>query len=619
MSGIFGIIDPQTNVRTYLDLARSKMTHLPHQTSDIWTAANAPLGIGRLGIGIFNREAQPYVNGQITVFLSGELYRTDALRTRLVNAGCASPITNDLELVSCAYQVFGDKFAAHLDGQFFIAVWADNRLTLAADRYGLYPHYYTHRPGQLAFAPEVKGVLCAPFVDRQKLDYAALAQYVRFQHLLADHTFHAEVKLFPYGGTGVFNLSDGTFTLTRYWDWGDIKERPEITLEEAVPEVSRRLRAGVEEMSKEDDLRPGVFLSGGLDSRTLLGLMKPRTPAPVTASFGHPDSRDVYYARKIAQVMGSNHHWFDLSGSQWVLDNVDLHLKLTEGFASWIHMHSISMLPKLRGLMDYNLTGWDGGTTMGDPDLLLPMFMDPVDFETILGETFRQNVQGYTWWGITEPDERLLYTPETFAKIDGLAFETMKAELRRFWDMRPNYAAEYFFLTNFCLRFTSNMVTTARSHIEVRAPFWDYPTIEYMYSLKPEVRAHSMLYRHLITRETPALSRIPYDRNEIWPTTQPLLHRTQKLAMKAMYRLKLRKPRPTLYADYENYVRGDLRGWVEGLLFDKHTTERGLFQPEFVRSLVARHMANHPRAEMLTIGKIAPLITLEMMMRDLMD
>lgn len=611
MSGIFGIVDAQTDIEYFLNAARAKISHFPHYQSDLWVAP--PVGLGRVGIGIFNPEPQPIRDGDLILFMSGELYHRDELAHRLTAKGYPPHTSAVYDLVFSAYRAFGENFAAELDGSFFIAILDQNQLIIANDRYGLYPHYYCYKAGKLAFGPEVKAVLCAPFVDRHKMNYTALAEYVRFQQLLGEKTFHEDIQVFPYASVARFDLRSAQWTIQRYWDWNRIQENPNVGLDESIIETGRLLRAAVEEMTT-DDLRPAVFLSGGLDSRTLLGLIPARAEPPITASFGAPDSRDVYYASQIARRVGSRHHWFDLSDANWVLENVDTHLKLTEGFHSWIHMHGITMLPKLRSIADYNLSGWDGGTVLGDPDLLRPIFIEPVDMYTVLGETFRKFVQGYTWWGITEPDERMLYTPEFFKRIEGQAFESMAAEFKRFWDYRPNYALEYFYIVYHCCRLTQYMIVMQRSHLEVRCPFWDYRLIEFVYSLKPEIRADHHLYHGLITRETPALATIPYNKDEFWPTSSQWQRRIQSLTTRARKRLHLQPNRPTLYADYENYVRHELRGWVESIFTSSE--QRGIFQPEFLRSLLARHMVEH---EPWTIGKIAPLVTLEMMFRELFD
>ncbi|MDL1884307.1 asparagine synthetase B [Anaerolineae bacterium CFX8] len=615
MSGLFGIIGKDsTIVQPFLKAASATISHRPWYVADTWSAETLPVGLGRSGIGIFNREPQPLASGdrRLIIFMSGELYNAADLRRSLGG----QPADTDILLALHAFEQYGADFVKALDGAFFITIYdtAASRLILANDRFGLYPHYYAYREGQLAFAPEVKGVLCAPFVPRH-LNFTAAAEYFRFQQVLGEKTFHEDIFLFPYGSIAQFDLSSRQWSLNRYWDWDQIPDRPEVTFEEAVIEVGRLLRSAVEKRAA-GDLRPGVFLSGGLDSRALLGLMPPRPAPPVTASFGQHNSRDVYYAARIARAAGSRHHWFDLPDGRWVLENVNLHLKLTEGFHSWMHMHGITMLPALREIMDYNLTGWDGGTVMGHADHINPIYNKPIDQDTVLLETYKQFLSGYTWPGLADAEERLLYTDSFGKQAIGLAFDSMRQEFARFWNFRRHYAAEYFYITNHCWRSTGNMVKTARSHLEVRSPFWDYNLIDFMYSLQPEIRRDQLMYRHIITREMPKLALIPYDKKEYLPTINAWQHSLHALSVRARRRLRLFPNRPTLYADYENYLRGDLRAWAENLLYDRRTQERGLWNVAFVRSLMERHLAGH---EPWTIGKIAPLITFEMVMREYFD
>jgi asparagine synthase (glutamine-hydrolysing) len=619
MSGLFGITGTdQTGITLFLETASRQMSHRDWYAADCWTSEDTSVGLGRLHIGILNREQQPVISpeGDLVLFLAGEFYNTVELRRQLKAEQVALRDQTDAELALCLFQRYGPDFVHKLDGAFFIVVYdrPHRSIVLVNDRFGLYPHYYYYQDGKLAFAPEVKGVLRAPFVTRA-LNPTAVAEYARFQQLLGEKTFHENIKLFPYGSIARLDLSDQRWTVTRYWDWDRMPDRPEVPFDEAVREVGRLLRQAVERRSS-DGLRPGVFLSGGLDSRTLIGFVPPRSSSVISASFGQRNSRDVYYAEKIARAVGSRHYWFDLPDGRWVRDNLDLHLKLTEGFHSWIHMHSITMLPKLREVMDVNLTGWDGGTVMGHSDHINSIYNYPVDKETVLIETFRRFISSYTWPGLLEAEERLLYTDSFGKQAVGCAFESMRQEFDRFWNFRHHYAAEFFYLVNHCWRSTGNMVQVARSHLEVRSPFWDYQLMDFMYSLKPEIRRDQLMYRHIITQQLPRLAAIPYDKQEYLPTVNPWLHKAQAVSVQARRRLRLFPNHPTLYADYENYLRRDLRSWAESVLYDKRTEERGIFNSAFVRSLMERHMAGH---EPWTLGKIAPLITFEMVMREYFD
>lgn len=620
MSGIVGIITPSlhTAPHQFLKTAIEKMSHFNWYESATWVAPDQAVGLGRTGIGILNRNAVPLLseNGCQVVLMTGEFYDTQPVRRQIEQAGVILSNDSDAELALGAYKAFGPDFSSRLEGVFIIALYdqENRRLLLTNDRFGLYPTYYAQRGDTLIFAPEVKGVLADSRMPR-KLNPRAAAEYFRFQHLLGGKTFHEDVHLFPPASIGVFDLNGGTWTMRRYWDWDQIQDQPDISFADAVVETGRLLRQSVARLTS-DSLRPGVFLSGGLDSRTISGLIPPEKKPFVTATFGTRDCRDVYYAERIARVVGSNHHWFDLPDGRWVLDNVDFYLKLTEGFPSWIHMHGISMLPDLRGMIDYNLSGWNGGMVMCHNAGNTPLLRQPVDYMAQFVELYRRLTGVYTWPGMTEAEGRVLYPSAIRPQYANLAFDSLEDEFRPYEKYPANRRAEYFFQNNHGLRLTFPMVTTARSHIEARFPFFSYGLIDHIYSLPPEFRYNNRLYRHVITREIPQLSLVPFDKQEYLPNANRWLHTAHALSVRARRRLKLFPARFTLYADYENYLRQDLRQWAEDILFDGRTEARGLWDMAVVRSLVARHMSGQ---EEWTIGKIAPLITFEMMMRSYFD
>ncbi len=651
MSGLFGVVNPKPNVavQPYLAAAAGRMSHQPWQRTETWAAGAGDfsaasfaeglpsIGIGRLGIGIFNREPQPAtaLEGKLRLWLCGELYQVQRLKDSLaanspVAAELAAAASSHADLALAAYLAHGLDFASHLVGAFFIAVLDAARqvFVLANDRFGLYPHYYTLAGGQLVFAPEVKGLFDAPGGMQRELNWTAVSEYLRFQQILGEKTFHEGISLFPYGSVASYHLRSGEWRLTRYWDWDCLSTRPTITFNEAVEEAGSLLQQSVQRLAGAEPglaaapnpgraLRPGVFLSGGLDSRAILGLAPRGSERIVSATFGAPDSRDVIYAAQIARAAGSRHHWFDLPpNGEWVLANLGLHLKLTEGFHSWVHMHGISTLPALREEMDYNLTGWDGGTVMGHSDHINAIYNFPVDHWTVALQTYQQFTRAYTWPGLTDAEERLLLTSDLARPLVGRAFESMLAEFGRFWHYRQEYAAEYFYVVNHCWRSTQNMVTVARSALEVRFPFWDYDLIDFIYSLPPHIRREQLMFRTIITQRMPRLANIPYDKQEYLPTVSPLPHKLQKYSVRVLKWFKLFPQRPQLYADYENYLRHGLRSWAEGILFAERTRERGIYDMPFVRSLMDRHLAGH---EAWILGKIAPLITLEMVLREFFD
>ena len=157
--------------------------------------------------------------------------------------------------------------------------------------------------------------------------------------------------------------------------------------------------------------------------------------------------------------------------------------------------------------------------------------------------------------------------------------------------------------------------------MEVRFPFFDYELFDFLYSLPAQLRTNRKLYRHMIQHELPALAYIPYDHDEYLPTTQPLVHGVHAEAVRLKRRINrhIKKIFPDLhplYADYNDYLRGGLQEWAEGILYDRRTLERGLFKPSFLHSLMQRATSN--QGEWM-IGKVALLITYEMLLRRYYD
>ncbi len=616
MSGIFGMADPKRSINYHpiVDKMSETMSHREWFVAESFIDDEHHVAIGRIGNGIFNKQSQPVWNssGTVTLVMAGELYKRDVTEAN-------STSQSDEQFALALYENHGDEFASQLNGAFVIGIYDKRRncVLIVNDRFGLYPLFYTCHSGRLIFAPEMKGILCDESFPR-KLDLAALAQYVRFQHLLGERTFFEDIQLLPAGSILRYDVSSASCAVRTYWKFKDIPYRPEVSFDEAVEEVGYLFRQTVRRLSS-DSYRPGVYLSGGLDARSILGMIERRPIVSVT--YGARNCRDVYYANRIAKVVGSDHHWFDFPDGKWVEQVADFHLELTEGFHSWIHAHGMSTLPRARELMEVNLTGWDGGTVMGHPESIEPLQTSPVDDAALITRLFYLFNKDFTWPSITEGEENLLYRDSFRKKMQGLAFDSFKAELSCYLGCRRDVRGEYFYINNHCRRLTQNFVVFTRSHVEVRFPFFDYDLIDFLYSLPAHVRGHRSLYRAMIQREMPKLAYIPYDHDEFLPTTRPLLRGVHAETVKLKRRIN-RHIKPIfpelhpLYADYEGYLRGDLREWAENILYDRRTTERGIFEPSFLCSLMQRHLSN---LEEWTIGKIAPIITYEMMLRRYYD
>jgi asparagine synthase (glutamine-hydrolysing) len=605
MSGIFGIADSRqnTSLPTWLDAMGKSITHRPWY--QVETHHEDQVALGRVGIGIFNRQHQPLHNTDKTiwVFFTGEL--SDLPPQKHSSDPCA-------EFILERYQQEGLSFISRLHGAFILMIWDRTlqKLFIINDRAGLYPMVYAHHRGRFVFAPEMKGIFCDPEFPKQ-LDPVALAEYMRFQLLLGDKTFFTGLHLLPNACCLCYDLQEDTLTLQSYWDFSHITALPasQISFDEAVEETARCLQAAVRRCT-EGPYRLGVYLSGGMDARVILGLIEPNIFPITTITYGLKNSRDVCYAQKIAQALPKvNHHYFEFLDGRWVEEQAKFHFALTEGFHSWIHAHGISVLPQVRELIDVNLTGLMGGEINWD-DPVIYHAPDEIAFNNRLFDLLTQKT---TWPSLTEGEARSLF--DARSNINELAYASLQDELKSTQSWSNQQRVAHFSLQT-TRRLFQYYVVTNRSHIEQRFPFYDDAYLAFVHSLPPEMLFNRQLRRAVICKITPDLARIPYDKDNLPISAKGfsrMLHQGVQRAKTKFSRLgsKNGQALTTLYADYEGWLRGELRTWGEDLFFGNTITHRETFNPEALHSLWARFQNG---VEPNFIGKIAPIMTYAMLL-----
>jgi asparagine synthase (glutamine-hydrolysing) len=629
MSGVFGFVPGRVGnyeCELAVNLMAQRLKYFPWSHADIYCDPMNRFGLGRIGIGIFNQEPQPIMSGDnsILLLMAGELYETDPIRSALLKRGIVLRDESDAELLLQVYQEMGAESIASIEGIFIVAVLDINkkRLILVNDRFGLYPCYYAQSNKGFFFAPAVKPILDTGGVEK-KLDLMSVAEVFRFQHLMGDMTFVEQIKLLPNAALLCLDIETGNFQIQPSWGFERLPEiRYDLSFKEAVEETGRLLREAIRKRTQKDSAPIGVYLSGGMDSRTILGLIdRDIWPDLHAFTFGHPDSRDFALARRVAKKVSARHHTLILENGNWVKEYFDQHLRLTEGFHSWIHSHGISTFEYARDHIGVNLSGLAGGWVMAGEDID-PNLYDSPDMIAWTSHMFMLYNQKNTWPSLTEAEEKFLYSPEIYQScIKDQAFEALRKAAQEAEHFDPLRRTEYFMWQHSNRRLYHMFTVFYGAYFEMRYPYYDYPLVEFIFSLPLEYRKQYRLYRAVMQKELPQLATIPYDRDYLLPTTRELIREGHRLYFKTRNKLKraIRFPErgnKTLYADYEDYLRTDLREWASEILFDRHTLSRGIFDPQGIQSLFMRHMRGH---EIWTIGKVAPLITFEMMLRYLFD
>ncbi len=624
MSGLIGFIDFSPNeLDRLIQTVRERLCRFPWNTWDEWISPDGAMALGRVDIGVFNPLPQPAtsLDGQVVVFLSGELYRTTALRRDLEDMGVLFQRNDDPELVLHAYLTFGIELIQRFEGAFHLVILDLRRheLLIANDRFGLRPLYYTQYKNRFAFAPEVKALTLAPDFEKQ-LSLVAVAEYMRFQQLLGEKTFFENIYLLPPSSLLKYDLQNRRLSLDAYWRFSEIQRLDTKTPYLEVVEESARLFQQAVDTLSADEKQVGLYLTGGLDSRLIAGCLAKSYDKFPMISYGDPQSIDVQLARRIASSLDTEHHVFEFTDGKWILQFVDLHLELTEGHHSWIHSHGISTLAEVRTLLDVNLTGFGVDTGLGGHywDLLLNHAVDDYAFDSYFFYLYNQK---YQWPGLNESEEQLLYTTSYRSRMQGLAFDSFRTEVHRLSHYPYEQRAEYFNMLNHNRRMTQNYIVFNSSHFENRFPGYDYRLFDFIYSFPLAWRPNRRLQQDVIEWINPHLALVPQAKDNLLFTRRTMPRLTHHIVTRFKQRVNrhitpiFREP-ISLYAGYENWLRHELRPWAEELLFDGRLADRGIFDPNAVKSLFERHMSG---LEMHTIGKIAPIMTLEMMLRRYFD
>ncbi len=313
MCGIAGVceFDPAARADGHV-LARmaSVIAHRGPDDEGIRTWGPVGLAHRRLAIIDLTSGHQPMLNasGSIGVVFNGEIYNFQDLRRALAQRGRVFRTTSDTEVVLAAYEAWGDEAVARLDGMFALAIWddSDRRLLLARDRLGKKPLFYYHDGRRLIFASELKSVLCHPGVQRE-LSVTALDAYLSHTYIPAPDSIFTGVKKLEPGH--LLTVENGRVTERRYWALA-FRDAPPPSEADCLDTIDRLVQRAVRGRLLSD-VPVGAFLSGGLDSSLVVGMMARFSERPVktfTIGFDERGFSELDDARVVARHFGTEHH-----------------------------------------------------------------------------------------------------------------------------------------------------------------------------------------------------------------------------------------------------------------------------------------------------------------------
>ena len=310
MCGIVGYVGSEPSLHQNLRSSIDSLAHRGPDGSGQFQEDGVSLGHTRLSIIDLSGGAQPLVadDQRYALVANGEIYNHTELRAELEGLGARFLSHSDSEVILQGYRYWGEQVLERLEGMYAFALFdADKQgVLLARDPLGMKPLYLCQRPQGLAFSSEIKALLQLGAV-KPAVHPEALVQYLEAQHSLADQTLFQGVERLLAGEAAWYSQGDG-LRRWRYWSVQSIQatavEDPISSLDDLVNTVfSQHLRS---------DVPIGLFLSGGVDSSLILGLMRRFGISDInTFSLGFPGSTvgdELGIAGELAKHFQTRHH-----------------------------------------------------------------------------------------------------------------------------------------------------------------------------------------------------------------------------------------------------------------------------------------------------------------------
>jgi asparagine synthase (glutamine-hydrolysing) len=279
MCGIAGSIhfikDPERLAQAAGDFQRS-LKHRGPDSQGLWFSPSQPVALVHTRLAILDlsdsgRQPMQSADGRYTIVFNGEIYNFRELRASLAQEGTIFYSESDTEVLLHLYARVGEKMLPHLRGMFAFCIWDEweQRAFMARDPLGIKPFYYAEGQGGLLFASELSALRKSGLISNA-LSRQGLAGYLEMGSVQAPHTLLEAARVLPAGHS--LQWHQGQTQLQSYW-YPQFPEAVEMSREEAVKCVREAL---IESLDAHlvSDVPVGVFLSGGIDSTVLAGLIK---------------------------------------------------------------------------------------------------------------------------------------------------------------------------------------------------------------------------------------------------------------------------------------------------------------------------------------------------------
>ena len=626
MCGICGVVRSNMGGQPDENLLRQMNRVIAHRGPDdegYFLDERAGLAMRRLSIIDLNTGQQPIANEDRTIWIvfNGEIYNFKNLRADLEQRGHVFATNTDTEAIVHAYEAYGDGCVEHLNGMFAFALWDQprRRLLIARDHLGIKPLYYWQGGDQVVFGSELKAVIANPDVPRD-VNPAAIDQFLTLEYIPAPWTIFKDVHKLPAGHRLIYQ--DGNLRVERYWDV------PQLEIPEDERECQEQLAELLGEavrMQMVSDVPLGAFLSGGIDSSSVVAFMSQASSEPVkTFSIGFDDAtyNELPYARAVAARFGTDHYEETLQPD--IADLAEqLVSHLDEPFGDFSIFPTYLVSSVARRFVKVVLSGDGGDELFAGYDTYVAQDLDryyrwlPSPLRTryfprvlswvppqpakkglinkakrfVEGAALSPALQHARWmFFLSEGEKRALYKP---AMMEALDASTAEEILGRYFQRvagsdslaQQQYVDIKTYLVDDILTKVDRMSMAVS--LEARVPLLDYRIVELAVNLPPQMKLQ---------------------RGE----TKRILRQVMKGRLPEAV---LNKPKQGFSIPLKHWLRGPLKPMLTDLLSPDSVRARGYFEPDCVSRWTAEHLsgaANHSH-------RLWALMVLELWHRQVQD
>lgn len=596
MCGIAGIYNFKTLALAKREAVERMTEMLSHRGPDAeGIYVQGPLGFGHRRLSILDlnergRQPMETSDGRFVMTYNGEIYNYIEVRQELESQGHHFRTNTDTEVLLTLYATQGPSCVNRFNGMFAFAIWdaVTQSLFLARDRMGIKPLYYAETPNGLVFASEAKALFASGQVMAE-VDIPIIDTYMSFGYVPGDTTLFRHVRKLLPGWS--MTVSPKGKEVNQYWD---LSYHPNThrSAQETADEL-RALLLDAVRIHLRSDVPAGVFLSGGLDSSTMVALLaEAGVEGMKTFSVAYKEGSafdETAYAQIVADCFHTEHRTLYVNPDQFLefIPGYVWHMDEPVTEAAALSLYFISKVLKTH--VTVALSGEGADELFAGYDIYrymqwiehfrkIPEFVRTQIVESVLGAFGNQKVMKYLrlarqplherYRGVSLPDmayKKSLYSDEFRAM---LVHDSCSNPLREFYRKTEACDPLTQMLYSDCkswlvddLLIKADKMTMANS-VELRVPFLDYRVVEYAGTIPSNLKIHG---RHMK-----------------WILKQAMANRLPK---EILSRKKVGFPTPLALM-----FQKDLSGYLRDLLLSQQCRQRGYFKSQVVQCLIDEHM-----------------------------